>query len=165
MTTRPKPVKPRTIATPQVSNATGDEGSTGHATTTTRMPLVCTVGSKGTAFSMFPPTGVCSHVFFTHVLVSGGALHATGDGGGAWEDFVRAMQAEEFAEYPAGISFDMLYAMTPAYLDDPTVHKELEELAAGSNIKHYGILNVVTRAPHLYHLVAAVGTLITNSEN
>ncbi|XP_075556721.1 uncharacterized protein LOC142588786 [Dermacentor variabilis] len=124
------------------------------------MPLVCTVGSKGTAFSMFPPAGVCSHVFFTHVLVSDGALHASGDGG-AWADFVRAMQAEEFVDYPAGISFDMRYSMTPTFLDNLMVRKELKQLATGANIKHYGILNVVTRAAQLYHLVAAAGNLIT----
>nr|XP_054928490.1 uncharacterized protein LOC129385650 [Dermacentor andersoni] len=157
---RPEPVMPRTRPTRHASNVTGGGRSTSHATTTTRMPLVCTVGSKGAAFSMFPPAGMCSHVFFTHVLVSDGALHASGDGG-AWEDFVRTMQAEEFADYPAGISFDMRYSMTSTFMDNPMIRKELKELATGTNIKHYGILNVVTRAAQLTYLVAAAGTLIT----
>ncbi|XP_077523402.1 uncharacterized protein LOC144134340 [Amblyomma americanum] len=160
--TRPSPIEPRTRVTQPGASSTDGKGKTKGTrspTKATRMPLVCTVGSKGTAFSLYPPPGVCSHVFFTHVLVSDGTLHASDDGD-AWRDFVRAMRGEDFADYPAGISFDArYYANLLTSLDAPAVRRELEDLAA-NNIKHYGILNFVTRAAYMVYLVAQVAPIV-----
>nr|XP_054928968.1 uncharacterized protein LOC129385835 [Dermacentor andersoni] len=129
-----------------------------HLGAATRTPLVCTVGGGALAFTAYPSPTVCSYVFFTHVLVSGGKLRGSESGEG-FEDFVRSLREDELAENAGGVSFDARY-LNATSLDDGAVKLELEDLAA-NNIRHYGILNIISLASYIPTLVATVGTVVT----
>ncbi|XP_049527444.1 uncharacterized protein LOC119458881 [Dermacentor silvarum] len=156
--TIPPSFEPPTRYRPITGSASTAASTERTTTTTTRTPLVCTVGGGALAFTAYPSPAVCSYVFFTHVLVSDGKLRGSESGEG-WQDFVRSLRDDEFADYPGGVSFDARY-LNAASLADDVVKLELEELAA-NNIRHYGILNILARASYMPQLVATVGTIVT----
>ncbi|XP_075721555.1 uncharacterized protein LOC142764895 [Rhipicephalus microplus] len=166
-TIRPGPIvtKPGTPE-PGHHTSVAPRGPTHKPTTTTpppiiatKMPLVCTVSSVGSAQILLPQLHVCSYVFFTHVMSRNKSLYAS-DGSGAFQEFVRAIEAS--GGYSGGISFDMRYginektgaALLPTALEE--ARTELLELYNKSNIKHYGILNCITMPGLMSYLVAVL---------
>ncbi|XP_075722605.1 uncharacterized protein LOC142765455 [Rhipicephalus microplus] len=166
-TIRPGPIvtKPGT-SEPGHHTSVTPRGPTHKPTTTTpppiiatKMPLVCTVSSVGSAQILLPQLHVCSYVFFTHVMSRNKRLYAS-DGSGAFQDFARAIEAS--GGYTGGISFDMRYginektgaALLPTALEE--ARTELLELYNKSNIKHYGILNCITMPGLMSYLVAVL---------
>ncbi|XP_075553969.1 uncharacterized protein LOC142586984 [Dermacentor variabilis] len=156
--TIPPAVEPKTRYPRSTSSASTVASTESTTTTTTRTPLVCTVGGGALAFTAYPSPAICSYVFYTHVLVSGGRLRGSESGEGL-QDFVRSLREDEFSGYPGGVSFDARY-LNAASLDDGAVKLELEELAA-NNIRHYGILNIISLASYMPTLVTTVGTVVT----
>nr|XP_054928721.1 uncharacterized protein LOC126534210 [Dermacentor andersoni] len=156
--TIPPAVEPKTRYRRSTSTASTVASTESTTTTTTRTPLVCTVGGGVLAFTAYPSPAICSYVFYTHVLVSGGKLRGSESGEGL-QDFVRSLREDEFSGYPGGVSFDARY-LNATSLDHGAVKLELEELAA-HNIRHYGILNIISVPSYMPTLVTTVGAVVT----
>ncbi|KAH6940469.1 hypothetical protein HPB50_000076 [Hyalomma asiaticum] len=126
-TRRPPPPKPPTPTTKP---------------TTTPRPfsvdeLVCTVGRTAFYAEVYPPDGLCHHIYYRDVAVVHGALIGV-EIMSSWEMFKMVMM--KYTKTSGGMAFDVRYA-SPTSLN-ATVEKELDMLAS-KNVKNYAVLNVL----------------------
>lgn len=99
--------------------------------------LVCTVGRTAFYAEVYPPDGLCHHIYYRDVAVVRGVLVGI-EIMSSWEMFKMVMM--KYTKTSGGIAFDVRYA-SPTSLN-ATVKKELEMLAT-KNVKNYAVLNVL----------------------
>ncbi|KAL1470512.1 hypothetical protein MTO96_040374 [Rhipicephalus appendiculatus] len=105
--------------------------------------LICTVGAFALLPNAYPPDGLCNYLFYTHVFVYNGSLVGV-DVDASWKQFIK--QSASLSATAGGIGFDARY-VTPEVFDNQAVQDGLRTLA-NQNLKHYGLLNIMTRLEH-----------------
>ncbi|KAH7973195.1 hypothetical protein HPB52_022754 [Rhipicephalus sanguineus] len=106
--------------------------------------LVCTVGTFAVMPAVIPPDGICTYIFYCDVISIDGALSGieTNASLKVFEDEIQKRAATE-----GGLSFD-IRALSPEHFDNLKLREALNALSQ-QNVKHYGILNMVTDATHV----------------
>ncbi|KAH7935243.1 hypothetical protein HPB52_004942 [Rhipicephalus sanguineus] len=103
--------------------------------------LICTVGASAVFEQMVPPDGLCHYIYYTHVAVVKGSLHAV-EVSQSWHAFQNALVT--YKTTSGGIAFDVRY-VNVGDLDASLEDKSLKNLTS-RNVKHYGVLNVLDTA-------------------
>lgn len=146
----PPPVAPPPIAPPSVVPPPTPQRQQFSVT-----ELVCTVGTFAVMPNMLPPDGLCPYLFYCDVVAFGGALQGVKTMI-SWEVFKTVIQNHTVTE--GGISFDARY-VNPEHLEGIKLQNELATMSQ-QNIKHYGILNMVTDPRNLVAYVSKAKLLI-----
>lgn len=107
---------------------------------------MCTVGDTAVTMSMYPPDKVCTYLYYTHVVIQGDSIRGA-KVETSWESFKLA--AARYRYVKMGISFDHRY-ITAAKITTAT---NPLALLSSSNIRHFGVLNVITKHLDLLNIV------------
>ncbi|KAL3213944.1 hypothetical protein MRX96_007344 [Rhipicephalus microplus] len=98
---------------------------------------------------MYPPEGPCQYLYYTDVVIVGGAIRAS-----LVQDSWRLFQAKAstYKKVKAGIAFDY------RYISRVKIYSALPELQrlARQRMEHYGLLNVITEPDELNATVEAM---------
>ncbi|KAH6927034.1 hypothetical protein HPB50_025349 [Hyalomma asiaticum] len=117
--------------------------------------LVCTVGSLATDPNFLPTDGLCDYLFYCNVLFLKGKLMGV-ELNGSWTVFVDSIG--RYSSTEGGIGFDVRY-LSQQTLENTALQRLLDTLAS-SNLKHYGLFNILTQANRLLGLMDKVIQLI-----
>ncbi|KAL3213946.1 hypothetical protein MRX96_007345 [Rhipicephalus microplus] len=122
-------------------------------TTRTVKEILCTVGHSAVMSSMYPPEGLCQYLYYTDVVIVRDQIRASlvQD---SWKLF--QVKARTYQYVKGGIGFDYRY-ITRAKIY--SARRELLHLAQ-QNLKHYGLLNVVTKPDELNATVESMKPII-----
>ncbi|KAK8784406.1 hypothetical protein V5799_009229 [Amblyomma americanum] len=134
-----------TLSTTQITTSTTSTGGTTSAPLPVK-PLVCTVGYSATAASMYPPDRYCDYLYYRDVVVMNNTLRAARNEA-SWQAFQD--QTSAYRQVQLGVSFDF-GQITVDKLNEAA--QNLTSLSA-KNVKHYGMLNVMTKSFRLREVV------------
>lgn len=159
-TTRTSPAATMPGSTAAPSRGTSTVPSTRHPTTTpsttTGFPkyreLVCTVGADAVLGKQYPADGLCDYLYYTDVVIVNLTLYAT-KVQTSWAFFQKHMKT--MSKTSGGIAFDVRY-LTLDRFRHPNTIRQLNALAT-NNVRHYGLLNILTQ-------LAALKPLLDNAK-
>ncbi|KAH7971311.1 hypothetical protein HPB49_021338 [Dermacentor silvarum] len=121
--------------------------------------LICTVSGFAVFSTMYPPDGLCRYLFYCNVVVTNASMVGV-EVSISWEVFKKQMK--KFKKTSGGISFDSRY-VTAASIKP--VEKQLKDMARNNNIKHYGVLNMLTVPAKAHGLLKQMKVLLKKLKN